>query len=258
MIEAGQILTPVGNFPRRYLSNLNPLISSPDSYSLTYPVGLQVSGQAALLDYRVAFVDRPLVNEHYTPEPGRAIRPMLSVGVTPWVGARFAAYGTQGPYLGPSSQPMITTGNDWKDFEQTIYGLDAQFSRGHFELNGDYAHSTYDSPTGGAPLQGRVYFIEPKYTWSPRVFTALRFERNDYPFIMALAPGVWITSNADFYDAEIGAGYRFGPGTILKVAYRRDHWNVQPSMKWFFPDGYSVAAQLSYRFDINSWFERPR
>src|SRR5262249_57391374 len=38
MLEAGQILTPVGNFPRRNLSNLNPLISSPDSYSLTYPV----------------------------------------------------------------------------------------------------------------------------------------------------------------------------------------------------------------------------
>jgi len=116
----------------------------------------------------------------------------------------------------------------------------------------------YEVPAVAQSVRGLVYFVEPKYTWTPRFFTALRLERNDYPFIKPLAPGVWLAATTDLYDAEVGAGYRFGPGAILKVAYRRDYWRVDPSLKSFFPNGYSISAQLSYRFDVNSWFERPR
>lgn len=43
-----------------------------------------------------------------------------------------------------------------------------------------------------------------------------------------------------------------------KIAYRKGHWNVPDSRKSFFPNGYSVAAQLTYSFNVNSWLERPR
>ena len=258
IVEAGQIVTPIGNFSRRYLSSVNPLIGSPDNYSLSYPLGLNVRGQASRLDFSVALLDRPFINEHYTPEPGRALRPALALGVTPVVGTRLGAYATRGPYLGPEVTPMLLTGDDWKDFRQAVYGIDAQFSRGYFELNADVARSSYEVPGVARSVRGLAYFIEPKYTWSPRFFTALRLERNDYPFVMPLAPGVWLGTTADFYDVEAGAGYRLGPGAILKIAYRRDRWSVDPSKKSFFPDGYSISAQLSYRFDVNTWFERPR
>jgi len=258
MVEAGQLLCPIGNFSRRYLSNVNPLIGSPDGYSLSYPLGLSVSGRAARLDYRVAFLDRPFGNENYVPKPGRALRPALALGVTPAVGIRLGAYATRGPYLGPEVAPMLPAGDAWRDFRQSTYGVDAQFSRGYFELNGDFARSTYEVPGIVRSARGLAYFVEPKYTWSPRFFTALRFERNDYPYIMAVAPGVFIDPNANLYDVEAGAGYRLGPGALLKIAYRRDRWDVDPSRKPMFPDGYSVSAQLSYRFDVNSWFERPR
>jgi hypothetical protein len=42
------------------------------------------------------------------------------------------------------------------------------------------------------------------------------------------------------------------------VAYRRDRWMVDDTMKAFFPDGYALSAQLSYSFSVNSWFERPQ
>jgi hypothetical protein len=257
-IEAGQLATPIGNFSRRYLSSVNPLIGSPDNYTLSYPLGLQVGGKAARLDYRVSLLDRPFVNTDWTPEPGRALRPALAVGLTPVVGTRLGAYATRGPYLGPKVAPMLPAGDAWEDFRQVVYGIDAQFSRGYFELNADIARSSYEVPAVAQSVRGLVYFIEPKYTWTPRFFTALRLERNDYPFIMPLGPGVWLAATTDLYDGEVGAGYRFGPGAILKVAYRRDYWRVDPSMKSFFPDGYSISAQLSYRFDVNSWFERPR
>ena len=45
---------------------------------------------------------------------------------------------------------------------------------------------------------------------------------------------------------------------MLKVAYRRDRWNVDDSLKAYLPNGYSVAAQLSFTFNLTSWVERPR
>ena len=259
VIEAGRMVTPIGNFSRRYLSHTNPLIGSPDSYSVSYPVGLQVRGQAARFDFGVALLDRPFVNEDYVPERiGRVLRPALVAGVTPAIGVRVGGYATRGTYLGPGSTPMLPPGDEWRDFRSVVYGIDAQFSRGYFELNGDFARSSYEVPGVAQSVRGIAYFIEPKYTWTPRFFTALRFERNDYPYIMGVAPGIWIHDNADLFDVEVGAGYRFGPGTLLKVAYRRDYWRVDPIDKSFFPEGYSISAQLSYRFDVNSWIERPR
>jgi len=258
VIEAGQLLSPIGNFSRRYLSSVNPLIGSPDGYSLDYPLGAQATGRAGRFDYRIALVDRPFVNDHYVPPTGRALRPALAAGLTPFVGTRVGVYATVGPYLGPRIVPLLSPGEGWKDFKQSVYGLDAQFSHGYFELNGDYARSSYEVPGGAADVHGFAYFIEPKYTWSPRFFTALRLERNDYPYIAPLAPGVWLSTTADFYDAEAAAGWRLGPGAILKIAYRRDRWMVDDSLKSFFPDGYALSAQLSYSFSVNSWFERPK
>ena len=59
-------------------------------------------------------------------------------------------------------------------------------------------------------------------------------------------------------DAEAGLGWHLAPGAILKVSYRRDQWIVDEARKDMFPEGYALAAQLSYTFDVVSWFERPR
>jgi hypothetical protein len=68
----------------------------------------------------------------------------------------------------------------------------------------------------------------------------------------------WVVSNSELFDVEAGAGYRIAPGAVLKVSYRRDWWNVPDSTKSMFPNGHSVAAQLTYSFNVNSWLERPR
>ena len=258
VIEGGKILSPVGNFSRRYLSSTNPLIGSPDSYSVSYPYGIQVSGQVARLDYRVAAIDHPIVNDDYVPpDPGSAVRPAVALGVTPVTGLRFGVYATRGPYLGPGVEAVLPAGTKWKDYGQMITGTEVQFSRGHFELNGDFAVSSYEAPSKTFKSRGRAYFIEPKYTFSPRFFAALRVEKNDYPFIMPFG-SFWVANNAELFDVEAGAGYRLAAGAVLKLAYRRDWWNVQDSRKAMFPNGHSVAAQLTYSFNVNSWLERPR
>jgi hypothetical protein len=252
-IDAGRIVTPIGNFASRYFSSVNPLIGSPDGYGVAYPEGVVVRGKAAWFDYRAAIVDRPFTNPKYVPESDRVLRPAIELGVTPTIGLRFAVFGTKGPYLGSGVEPMLPAGTQWRDFDQEIAGLDVTFCRGYFELNGEYAYSAYDVPSQQDLAHGRAWFVEPKYTITPRLFAALRLEHNDYPFIMPISSAFWVDQNAAFYDAELGAGWRFSSGLLLKASYRRDRWhdtaNAAP------PNGYAVGVQLSYAFDVRSWFE---
>jgi hypothetical protein len=259
MVDAGRIVYPVGNFSKRYLSTVNPLVGSPDSYDVSYPEGLVVTGKVAFFDYRAGMLDRPIANAKYMPESSRYWRPVAGVGFTPMIGLRIGAYYSQGPYMGEGIQSMLQPGESWKDYEEEIAGIELEFSRGYFELNGDIAFSSYDVPTRTSPSRGQAWYIEPKYTWTPRFFTALRLEKNDYPYIFPIDPYFWLGDSVTFHDIEVGAGWRFTPDLIVKASYRMDHWDVHtPADKAFFPNGYSVALQLSYAFDIRSWFDTAR
>jgi len=257
-MEAGRITAPLGSFARRHFSSQNPLIGAPDTYDVSYPLGFQVEGSAKRFDYHAAVIDAPMINEKYSPEPGSLARPALAAGVTPLTGLRFGAYTTWGPYLGPEVEPLLPAGAGWKDYGQKVVGFEVQFSRGYFEINNEFMLSRYEVPGRVRDSRGKAFYVEPKYTWTPRLFTALRLERNDYPYILPLGPGFWLGNTVGFYDLEAGVGYRLGPGTVIKAAYRRDRWHVDDSLKAILPDGYSVSLQLSHSFDVNSWIERPR
>jgi hypothetical protein len=258
MVDAGRVVFPIGNFSKRYLSSVNPLIGAPDSYDVAYPEGVVVTGAASFFDYRIAVIDRPLANKEYVPEGDTSWRPAADLGFTPVIGLRLGAYVTQGPYLGRAVEPMLAAGEPWRDFDQRVAGLELEFSRGHFELNGDWAFSTYEVPTRATLSRGQAWFFEPKYTFTPRLFAAMRVEKNDYPYIRPIDSTLWIAQNVTFHDVEAGLGWRFTPELVLKASYRRDEWNVSDSMKSFFPNGYSCGLQLSYGFDVKSWFEPRR
>ena len=258
MIDVGRVVFPIGNFSKRYFSSVNPLIGAPDSYDVSYPEGVVVTGAASFFDYRVAVINRPLANKKYVPESDTAWHPAVALGFTPVIGWRIGAYVTQGPYLGHAVAPMLAAGLSWRDFDQRVAGVELEFSRGHFELNGDWAFSTYEVPARSKLSRGQAWFLEPKYTWTPRLFTALRVEKNDYPFIRPIDSSTWIAQNVAFHDVEAGIGWRFTPDLVLKASYRRDQWNVSDDMQSFFPNGYSCGLQLSYGFDVRSWFERPK
>jgi hypothetical protein len=258
MVDAGRIVVPIGNFSKRYQSNVNPLIAGPTSYDVSYPEGVVVTGKAALFDYRVAVINRPLSNADWVPGADAAYRPAVELGIAPTTGLRIGGYYTRGPYLGQEVAPMIPNGASWRDFDQQVAGMDLEFSRGYFELNGDLAFATYEVPTRTDIARGTAWFIEPKYTWNPRFFTALRLEHNDYPYIQPVDNTTWIDQNAAFYAVEAGVGWRFQPELLLKASYRRDDWTVDESLKPYFANGYAFALQLSYGFDIRSWFEPKR
>lgn len=257
MIEAGRILTPIGDFPRRYLSTDNPLIGIPSDYSVAYPDGMAVAGWAGLADYKVAVVDQPLYADWYGPVPGSAFRPMIGAGVTPVVGLRFGAFATRGPYLGQDADTALAAGAAWQDYDQSVYGAEVQFSRGHFELHGQFARSAYEVPGFAERAYGKTYWIEPRYTFTPRLFAALRAGQNDYPYIAPIYGTTWIASSARVADLEVGIGYRVLPDLLVKASYRRDRWWVPEGLESMLPAGHSFALAASWRFDIGDALTRP-
>jgi len=65
----GRLPPIVGTFAPRQFSTRNPLIGTPDGYSLEYPLAVEVSGELRHFDYRAAMVSLPASHMNYVPMP---------------------------------------------------------------------------------------------------------------------------------------------------------------------------------------------
>jgi hypothetical protein len=249
VLEAGQVTHVVGTFSSRYLSFRNPLVGAPDGYSLVYPLGVKVSGSRSVFDWRAGLLSKPLTNEDYTVAPSQAPRPAVGLGITPFTGFRLGGSATVGPYLNHDLAPGLLAGRDWRSYRQRIVAADLQLSRGYFEGFAELAHGSYDVP-GAEALAGFAWYVETKYTFTPRLFGAMRVERNDYPYIMPFNDAVWTANKSDFTDVEVGAGLRITSSTLAKLSVRADHWVPNPNPFAPQSSGRALAFQLSQTFDV--------
>jgi hypothetical protein len=254
VLQAGKLALPYGNFSRRYFSSQNPLIGTPLNYEMSYPLGIQISGAAGRFDFMAAALDGPLTHQEYDSPTQSVVRPALAAGVTPLTGFRIGAYFTKGPYLSKVSEDWLLPGDDLRDFNESVLGLDVQFSRAHFELNGELTQTRLQVPYAGKTW-GRTWYVEPKYTFSPRWYAALRWEQGDLPWAQWIWAAMWSAEQIRVSDLEAGIGCRILPGFLVKASYRTEMGKRSTGPD---PEGHALALQLSYSFDVNSWFQRPR
>lgn len=247
VFDVGKFAFPMGTFAARRFSTKNPLIGLPDGYPVIYPWGGQVSGATDKFDYRAAVVSLPVTNPLYLPTPGHAPRPAVSVGVTPLIGLRIGASWTAGPYLGPDVSGDLPAGTEWQDYGEMILAADLKFSRGYFELFAEYGASWYEVPTFDDDVKGTTYYVEATYSWSPRFFTAARFERNLYAFARPIGGGMWLARATDFVNTEVGVGFRITSRFLTKFSGRWDDWEIPPGAEAFLGEGFAIALQLSYQ-----------
>lgn len=256
VLDGGKLQPLVGTFTPRHFSNRNPLIGTPDGYSLEYPLGVEVSGEAGMFDYRAAMVSLPPTHESYVPKPTARLRPAIGGGISPIVGLRIGGSFTVGPYLNKNYTSVQLHDQSWTEYQQRVVALDFAYAHGYLETHAEAARGSYDVPGRAESIIGWTYYGEAKYTLTPRLFVAARVERNDYPFIRAFGSS-WTARLTDFVDGEVGIGYRLSKTTLLKTSVRADHWWVSSTANGFKGQGGpAFAMQLSQSFDVMSWFAR--
>jgi hypothetical protein len=254
VIDAGKMAHPVGAFASRRYSVRNPLIGQPDGYPVAYPLGLQLSGTRGRVDYRAAVVSLPVYREDYVPEPTAAPRPAIGAGYTPATGIRVGASATWGPYLNDELPAALLGGRSWHAYSQQVGAVDAQLSRGYLEIRGEIAASRYEVPADASSppiiLRGFAYYVDAKYTLTPRLFVASRVERNEYAYIEPESDTEWIASPTNMYNGELGLGYRLGAQTLVKASVRADSWQVPDYLRSTLPNGAAFALQISRAFTL--------
>jgi len=254
VVEAGRILGPISVFADWHLSDRNPLIGELDTHPTTYPEGIQVSGSQAKFDYRVAYIDQP---DFYADEdelaPDSAFRPVFGVGYTPFFGLRLGASYTDGPFLSRFYNDSLPEGVSWRDFDQRVVGMDFQYSHEYLELNAEWSRKKYQLPFLAPDLEETNYFVELKYTFTPRFYAAARLQVLDRTLIGTSAPEFTTAINRRLEDVEIGLGYRVSPDLLLKASYRSQHWRSPDNMVNGLRDGHSLAFQISWTLDPRSW-----
>jgi hypothetical protein len=250
LLDAGKVQPVIGTFAPRHFSNRNPLIGSPDAYSLDYPLGVVLSGDFSHADFRAAAVTLPPTHAGYVPSATPRLRPAIGAGITPVVGVRFGGSWTEGPYLNDALTSAELRSAPWTRYHQRVFALDARAAHGYLETFAEAARATYDIPGRAGAILGYTYYGEAKYTFTPRFYLAVRGERNAYPFIRPSAAN-WTARKVDFVNGELGAGYRATATTLLKLSLRADRWWVAENASGFLGQGGpAVAFQVSQSLDV--------
>jgi hypothetical protein len=250
MLDAGKVQPVIGTFAPRHFSNRNPLIGTPDAYSLDYPLGAVLSGDFRHADFRAGVVTLPPTHAGYEPTPTPRLRPAVGAGITPVIGVRLGGSWTEGPYLNDALTPVELRSQPWTQYHQRVFALDARAAHGYLETYAEAARATYDVPGRAGAILGYTYYGEAKYTFTPRFYVATRAERNAYPFIRASAAN-WTARRVDFVNGELGVGYRAAASTLLKLSLRGDRWWVARNAPGFLGQGGpAVAFQISQSVDV--------
>jgi hypothetical protein len=229
----------------------------------SYPTGLMAFGSSSRLDYRIAVINSSLSNPLDLGEPGQRIQWTAGGGWNCLTGLRLGTSYAEGPFLDAQTIPHLPTGTNLRDFPQRALGFDVQYTLNHLEFYGELIFNQYRVPYIQQRLGATGYYLELKRTWTPRIFTAVRwnqiyFDRFRYgagnqtaysqqiePVSEASYLGVRWDENVN--SLEAGLGYRLTEKLLAKASYQYNRTVAGND-----PKDNVFAVQLVYSFDVRS------
>jgi hypothetical protein len=115
------------------------------------------------------------------------------------------------------------------------YGVELQLSKSHFEVLGEFAHSSLDVDNGVRNYIRQGYYIQPSYGITPRLFAVVRYDRLDRDSRYA--------DQSSLTKQSVGLTYRPIPIISLKIEGNRyepqgarlpAYYGVTTGLSWFF------------------------
>lgn len=257
----GRTISPFGTFPVRNLSDQNPLYGYPLGYF--YRTGLRADMTPtlpALLAGRglggggkgMALAGPGLYQTYilYNPPVGRKGR--LSIGLQNgaqsnnenvtqndrfgWVGRYSVAphpswtlgvSGSVAPYM-TSGATGLAAGEVPEDFDQELIGFDLEFSRDRWRVLAEALWNDWDVSRNlgvGGQLGAFSWYLEAKYSITPRFFMAMRYSDQSFDDVPNGA-GTSTSWDFDTDRIEVGVGYRPTVNVLAKLSGQHNQTDV--------------------------------
>ena len=211
-LQVGTFATIFGNWPGRHEAWDNPFINSPLPYEYmtvildsnlnsnvdgflrlqnrpdvkrnwvpiiwgpVYTPGISLFGSGGKFDYAVSIKSHALSSRSTIWDEIDFNQPTWTgrLGYRPSVATNYDLSISQGPYLQDRVASLLSARQDIDDFDQLTIGGDLAWARGHFQLWTEIIYSSFEVPNIGQ-VETIAYYLEAKYKWSPRVYTAVRW-----------------------------------------------------------------------------------
>ena len=195
-------------------------IASPSSWD----TGVQLHSETAFVDATVSVTAGTLSYPIWRDDNDRK-RVSGRVAAHPVIGLVVGASGSRGPFLSRTAARGAVGEDREREFTQTAWGADIEYSRGHYlvraeTLVSDWTIPMATAPDARVPLRATATSIEGKYKIVPGLYAAARFDRLGFSEI-AGSNGLE-TWDAPVTRAEIGAGYSLQRNLLLKLAYQHN------------------------------------
>jgi len=239
--KAGKLASAFGDFPLRYSDTQNALIDQPlpytylafrpapgvPSYGLT-PVTLYgLPGAEADLSWRRLDARFQLTNSNpYNPvsitAPNQYPQWTAGGGFTIKQGLRIGVSAYRGPWLDSSLVSSYPSGMTFRDFPASGVGVDGQWARGHWNVNGEWQWFVFNFPRATQATAMNFAYLELKRNLSPRWYAAVR--ANDQ--VNNAAASRFLLSR-QVYEAAVG--FRPDRRQLIKVGYE---WVRTPNDPW--------------------------
>ncbi|HEX4809747.1 MAG TPA: hypothetical protein VH325_12495 [Bryobacteraceae bacterium] len=122
-----------------------------------------------------------------------------------------------GPYLDGSLEPLLSEGQNLGHFNALGLGLDAQWSRGRWALEGEWQRFRFELPGFAQSPRVEVAYGQAKRIISPRVFAATRLSTENFGAISDQEGFRLPNFQAPRKAVEVSLGYRPNRLQVIKA-----------------------------------------
>jgi hypothetical protein len=136
----------------------------------------------------------------------------------PW-GLTAGVSASHGSWIAKDVQALLPASQQQRSTSQTLFGVDAEFARGHWIFRAEWWRSRFSVPTLTDTLTANGGFAEARYRFQPRWQVSLRGDRLTFSRLagQTLASSPW---DAPMWRAEAALGYRVSRHLDLRAGYQ--------------------------------------
>jgi len=220
-----------------------PLVSA-----FRWDTGIQVRVGTRPIEATAAVTLGTLSNPRTTSENG-GVQISGRLAARPTAGFLLGISAARGPYVTREATAALPARASAGTPTQRAFGVDAEYSRGHWLVRGEVVFSSWSVPAVDAPpITGRLdalgAWVEGRYRVTPRVYLSARADHLGFSKLAGTLfggrPTPW---DAAVTRLEAGGGYYVLRNVVARGVYQRN-WRDggRPTRRHF------VAAQLVYWF----------